>query len=178
MPVETLVQQLQIISVVQLCQRRAKLHPCQADRIQPLSGFWGESTYLRPIQPRDPKEKGWVASSTSAFSASSHLSGLKTNGSEKLEELRLAAIGLVDTTVYGKRQLAAICTEFHERLTPPGSKWPSTVSPPLGTTLGRANGRGGYMRKPSSTTALRYFSGAVEVASISLYDLKPSRISF
>ena len=61
--------------------------------------------------------------------------------------------------------------------TPGGSRCPSTVSPPSGTTRGSGNGRGAYMRIPSRATACKYSRLAAEVALIWSYELKVDCIS-
>lgn len=45
-------------------------------------------------------------------------------------------------------------------VTPAGTYWPATRLPPFGTIRGRVDGAGGYMRRPSSRTALRYLEEA------------------
>lgn len=57
-------------------------------------------SYLRPRQPRGPRLKGWLASSSSILLSPCHLSGSKTRGFSKLEADRQAAIGLVETIVF------------------------------------------------------------------------------
>ena len=58
-------------------------------------------THPRPRQDLVPIENGWLASTASCwFPRPSQRSGLKVQGSVKLDELILAAIGLVDTKVY------------------------------------------------------------------------------
>ncbi len=64
-------------------------------------------TYLRPIQPRGPRENGFEAFKSSLLFFPSHLSGLKTWGSSKLAGSRLAATGLVDTMVLSSCQQVA-----------------------------------------------------------------------
>lgn len=52
------------------------------------------------------------------------------------------------------------------------------MPPSRGTTRGSGKGSGGYIRIPSSITAFKYSSVAVEASLISPYDLNEVRISF
>lgn len=59
--------------------------------------------HLFPRQPLAPKLKGWLASRSSEPSyPSNHRSGLKAKGSVKFTGSKLAATGLVATTICGK----------------------------------------------------------------------------
>lgn len=121
-----------------------------------------------------------------AFSGSSHRSGRNSVGLAKFRELIPAAKGLTVTTVYGLSSVQ-VRTRLSKELpqkwtwktspTPPGTKNPSTKSPPFGTRRGKPSVRGGYMRMASRHVACRYRKPAAEVALMSSYVLNVERIS-
>ena len=126
------------------------------------------TTHVRPRHARGPTENGWLASSKSLGFLLVQRSGSKIHGFSKLAEDILAAKGLVLTVVC--RILSAIpCCESLLR-TPAGTKRPSTIAPPSGTSLGRPRGSGGYTLRASRHTACKYDSLDVDSAAIAPYD--------
>ena len=69
------------------------------------------------------------------------------------------------------------CTKVGGRLTPSGTNFPHTMSPPDGTSLGSVTGTGENILKPSSKQACRYFIFAKLCIVISSTVLKAFRIS-
>ena len=104
------------------------------------------------MHARGPRLNGWLASSLSS-PRSIHLSGRNSVGFLKFEDKRGAAKEWVETRVYEEVSKSTKATVSVEH-TPAGSQYPSTVSPPCGTTRVSGPGTGDMIRIASSTTAL------------------------
>lgn len=121
-----------ILAIIRLISTIAKLSSsAMLGRRDMCRRSQGE-TYLRPKQPRGPRENGWLASLISELSVSSHRSGLKSMGSGKLCSSCVTVQALVYTSVCmirRKRQNEPrVIIEWiaSRRLTPLGIQCPST----------------------------------------------------
>ena len=114
-----------------------------------------KGTYLFPMQPLGPSEKGCNASLSSSWyfaadSLSSHRSGSHVSGDAKFLLLRYVDHWWTPTEIYisGQISIQHLLTKNDKKseqtvLTPPGTYLPSTTAPSRPVTRGSVDGTGG-----------------------------------